>query len=65
MSVNVEVFVRGGDVNKAIRRLRKVCELEHVVSDIRRTEFFRKPSVARRIRHLRALNRQKKALFGL
>jgi ribosomal protein S21 len=57
--MNVKVFVRGGDVDKAIRRLRKACEVEHVISDMRRVEFYTKPSQARRIRRLRALNRQK------
>jgi ribosomal protein S21 len=66
MSVNAEVFVRGGDVDKALRRLRKACELEHVIADMRRGEFYTKPSQAKRIRRLRALNRERKmkALFG-
>jgi len=60
------VFVRGGDVEKAIRRLRKACEQQGVMSDMRRLEHRRKPSEQRRIKHLRILNRQRKAkkLFG-
>jgi ribosomal protein S21 len=59
MSVNVEVAVRNGDLNKALRYLKKACANEHVIADMRRGEFYRKPSEARRIRHLRALNRQR------
>jgi ribosomal protein S21 len=60
MSVNVQVFVRSGDVEKAIRRLRKQCQNEHIIADMRRGDFYRKPSEAKRIRHLRVLNRQRK-----
>jgi ribosomal protein S21 len=66
MSANVKVFVRGGDVVQALRRLKKACAVSGVVADMRRGEFFRKPSDARRIRHLRAVTRQRKVakLFG-
>jgi ribosomal protein S21 len=58
--MNVEVFVRNGDLEKALRRLKKKMANEHIISDMRRGDFYRKPSEARRIRHLRALNRQRK-----
>jgi ribosomal protein S21 len=59
MSLNVQVLVRHGNVEQAIRRLKKKCQIDHVVSDMRRGEFYTKPSQTRRIRHIRALNRQK------
>jgi ribosomal protein S21 len=66
MRLNVQVLVRHGDLEQAIRRLKKKVSNEHIVSDMRRTEFYTKPSQVKRIRHLRALNRERKvkALFG-
>jgi ribosomal protein S21 len=62
--MNVQVAVRNGDVAQAIRRWRKKCEL--VLSDARRTEFYRKPSVKHRLKSLRARKRARKVagLFG-
>jgi ribosomal protein S21 len=66
MSLNVQVLVRHGDLEQAIRRLKKKVSNEHILADIRRREFFRRPSEVRRIRHLRALNRKRKfeKMFG-
>jgi ribosomal protein S21 len=64
MSLNVQVLVRHGNVEQAISRLKKKVANEHIIADMRRTEFYTKPSQAKRIRRLRALNRERKALFG-
>jgi ribosomal protein S21 len=47
MQTNVTVFVRGGDVERAIRRLRKQCQYAGVIADMRRGEFYRKPGEAK------------------
>ena len=56
---NVQVVV--GDLSQALRRFKKKCERELVLSDARRTEFYRKPSVKRRLKSLRARKRARKA----
>jgi small subunit ribosomal protein S21 len=59
--MNVQVFVRNGDLNKALRAFKKACEQGLVLSDAKRTEFYQKPSVKRRLNILRARKRAKKA----
>ena len=61
---NVVVHVSRGDVNKALSRLRKKCQNEHVIADMRRTECYMKPSVKRQVKHLRARKRARKALLA-
>jgi small subunit ribosomal protein S21 len=56
----VAVYVRDGDLTKALRRFKKACERELVLSDARRTEFYRKPSVKSRLKSLRARKRARK-----
>jgi ribosomal protein S21 len=62
MTVNVEVYVRGGDVARAMRRWRKACESSGVFRDIKRLEAYTPPSQRRRVEHRRALKRARKAL---
>lgn len=44
----VSVKVRDGDIEKAIRILKKKMLQEGVIRDMRRIEFYEKPSVKRR-----------------
>jgi small subunit ribosomal protein S21 len=64
MLMNVTVFVRDGDLTKALRRFKKACERELVLSDMRRAECYRKPSVKRQLKQLRARKRARKALLA-
>jgi ribosomal protein S21 len=60
---NVQVKVNG-DLTKALRHLKKKCEQSGVVSEMRRLEFYTPPSQKRRIEHLRAIKRARKALLA-
>jgi ribosomal protein S21 len=64
--MNVQVFVRNGNVDQALRRLRKKVANEHVMADIKRTEAYLRPGVKRHVKHRRVLSRARKvaALFG-
>jgi small subunit ribosomal protein S21 len=63
---NVQVVMYKGDLTKALRRFKKACERELVLSDARQADFYRKPSVKRRLKSLRARKRVRKVagLFG-
>jgi ribosomal protein S21 len=50
---NVTVKVHNNDVATALRKLRKKCEQEGVMSDMRRGEFYRNPCEARRVKQAR------------
>jgi len=39
------VEVRNNDVGRALRKLKKLCNAEGMVKDIRKKEFYEKPSV--------------------
>jgi ribosomal protein S21 len=60
MSTNFVVYVAKGGLTKALRAVKKKLGDELVGSDYRRQEYFRKPSVARRLKHYRALKRRQK-----
>ena len=42
------VEVRGNDVSRALRRLKKLMNTEGMVKDMRKHEFFEKPSVVKK-----------------
>jgi ribosomal protein S21 len=57
---NVVVVVRRGDLTKALKRFKKKCEQELVLSDMRRTQHFVPPAAKRRLKSVRAVKRQQK-----
>ena len=42
------VEVRNNDVNRALRRLKKLMNSEGMVKDMRKNEFYEKPSVVKK-----------------
>lgn len=63
------VEVRGNDVARALRKLKKLVNAEGMVKDMRKKEFYEKPSAIRkrekaqaRKRHLKELEKNKENL---
>jgi small subunit ribosomal protein S21 len=54
------VSVRNNDVEKAIRLLKKKINVEGLQKDLRKKEYYEKPSEKRRRRHAEAVNRWRK-----
>jgi ribosomal protein S21 len=65
--MNVQVFVRGGDLEKALRRFKKACGRELVLSDAKAKDFYVRPGQKRRLKSVRAQIKRRKlaAKFGL
>ena len=56
------VEVRNNDVNKALRRLKKLMNEEGMVKDMRKHEYYEKPSVVRKRQKAQARKRWLKTL---
>jgi small subunit ribosomal protein S21 len=60
------VEVRGDNIDTAIRNLNRKVKLEGIIKDLRKKEFYEKPSVKKRRKkaeaRLRLFQAQKKAL---
>ena len=63
------VEVRNGDVNKALRRFKKIVQEDGILQELRSREYFEKPSIKRakakkaaRARHLKALRKRQEQL---
>jgi small subunit ribosomal protein S21 len=50
--------------DSALRRFKRVCEKAGVISEIRRREFYEKPTTERKRRKAAAVKRLKKRLGG-
>ncbi len=50
--------------DSALRRFKRVCEKAGVISEIRRREFYEKPTAERKRRKAAAVKRLKKRLGG-
>ena len=62
MATNVNVKVRKGeDVNKTIRRFKKLYEAEGVLKDIKRKRYYMKPSEAKKHKRAMAAKKRRKA----
>lgn len=58
----IRIKSRGGeDVNQMLRRFKKLCEKEGLTKDIKKKEFFEKPSERRRRAARKAQNRRIRA----
>jgi len=58
----IRIKARGGEHPEAMmRRFKKLCEKEGLTKDIKRKEFFEKPSERRRRAARKSLNRRLKA----
>jgi len=59
---NVRMTVRPGEsVRDALKRFRRLCDKAGLRKSIRRNEFYRKPSVRRRLAQLKRMRRIRKA----
>tara|TARA_B110000046_G_C12963326_1_gene385521 strand:- start:15 stop:254 length:240 start_codon:yes stop_codon:yes gene_type:complete len=56
------VEVRGNDVTRALRRLKKLVNAEGIIKDMRKKEFYEKPSAIRRREKAQARKRHLKEL---
>lgn len=56
----VSVVVRNNDIEKAIRILKKKVNQENIFKDLRKKEYYEKPSVKKRRRKAEAINRWRK-----
>jgi len=56
-----KVVVRNGDVNGAIRRLKKILERADRQKELTKREYYEKPSVSRKRKKAAAVKRTKKA----
>lgn len=60
----IRVKARSGEsVEQMLRRFKKLCEKEGLTKDIKRKEFYEKPSERRRRDQRKALNRRIKTDF--
>jgi len=57
MSITIEVR---GDIEKAIRLLKKKIQLEGIQNELRRRRFYEKPSVKKKRKRLEAQRRRRK-----
>lgn len=58
-----KVFLREDeDVNKALRKFKKKVDDSGILDDLRKKEFFEKPTTLRKRMHGAAVNRYKKKL---
>ncbi len=63
MEVKVGIRVREGEAYEAtLRRFKKDCEKSGVLSEIRRREFYEKPSVRRKKKSIAARKRAAKRI---
>lgn len=65
----LKVEVRNGDFNKALRRFKKIVQEDGLLQELRKREYYEKPSAKRkrekaaaRARHLKAMAKRKDQL---
>jgi len=58
----VEVRVLSGDLEKALRSLKKKLQLDGIVGELKKRRFYEKPSVKKKRKQLEAQKRKRKLL---
>jgi len=58
----VEVRVLSGDIEKALRSLKKKLQLDGIVGELKKRRFYEKPSVKKKRKQLEAQKRKRKLL---
>lgn len=53
------VYVKNGHIDSAIKTLTKKMKKEGVIEDMRKHEFYRSPSIKRKLKHKAALIRKR------
>ena len=56
------VYVKNNDINRALRKLKKMMQQEKIIQEVRSREFFEKPSLKRKRAKASAIKRWKKTL---
>ena len=56
------VLVQDGNVDKALRKFKKKIQESGILDDLRRREFYTKPTTARKLKASAAKNRLRKKL---
>jgi len=56
----LEVRVQSGDVEKALRVLKKKLQLDGLLGDLKKRRFYEKPSVKKKRKRLEAQKRRRK-----
>lgn len=56
----LKVFVKNNDVNKALRKLKKMMTAEGIFQELRRREFYEQPSIRRKREKAQAIKRWRK-----
>jgi small subunit ribosomal protein S21 len=59
--ITVQVF--DGNLDAALKKLKKSCLATGLFSEARRHEQYEKPSVRRRLKHVRAMKRERKRVL--
>lgn len=57
-----KVYVKNNDINRAMRKLKKMMQQEKVMQDFKNREFFEKPSLKRKRAKASAIKRWQKTL---
>lgn len=57
-----KVFVKNNDINRAMRKLKKMMQQEKIMQDFKSQEFFEKPSLKKKRAKASAIKRWQKAL---
>jgi len=57
-----KVYVKNNDINRAMRKLKKILQQEKVFQTLKEKEFFEKPSLKRKRAKASAIKRWKKQL---
>lgn len=61
----IRIKARGGEsVEQMMRRFKKLCEKEGLTKDIKRKEFYEKPSERRRRAARKSVSRRARGDFG-
>lgn len=60
MGRGLEVRVKNNDVNKALRKLKKLMQMEGIFQELRDREYYEKPSLARKRKKAQAKKRWQK-----
>jgi len=56
----LEIRVQSGDVEKALRTLKKKLQLDGLLGDLKKRRFYEKPSVKKKRKRLEAQKRRRK-----
>ena len=56
----MEVRVQSGDVEKALRALKKKLQVDGLLGDLKKRRFYEKPSVKKKRKRLEAQKRKRK-----